>query len=62
MALRNNTTLTELDLGDNASINNEAIQNFATVLSNNSTLKTLRLENLRHVTRDGWKVRVSIVL
>ena len=55
VALRNNTTLTELNLSDNSNFNNESIQNLATVLSTNSTLKTLRLENLRHVTRDGWR-------
>jgi len=53
VSLRINRSLTELDLSDN-NLNNESLTNLMTVLAYNSTLKTLRLENLSNVTRDGW--------
>ena len=53
--LRTNSTLTELDLSDNGGINNESITAMANSLSSNSTLKTIRLEQLRNVERDGWR-------
>ena len=55
-SLRTNTTLTELDLSFNM-INDESMTGLMTMLAGNSTLKTLRLENLspRAITRDGWR-------
>lgn len=53
-SLSNNNTLVELDLSDN-NLNNEGVASLMGVLANTSTLKTLRLENLGNVTRDGWR-------
>jgi len=59
-SLRVNRTLVELDFSNNSSMNDDSMTSLMTMLSHNSTLKTLRLENCRNVKRDGWKVRVSI--
>ena len=61
-SLRVNRTLVELDFSNNSSMNDDSMTSLMTMLSHNSSLKTLRLENCRNVKRDGWKVRVSIVL
>ena len=55
LSLRTNTSLTELDLSHNQSINNEVLTSLMNVLANNTTLTTLRLESLGQVTRDGWR-------
>ena len=53
---RGNTSLTELDLSDDSSINNEVLTGLVSVLASNATLNTLRLEYLQNVTRDGWRL------
>lgn len=59
-SLRVNRTLVELDFSNNSSMNDDSMTSLMTMLSHNSTLKTLRLENCRNVKRDGWKVRVCM--
>ena len=58
---RNNDTLQELDISGN-NLNNQSLTTLMTILSNNSTLKTLRLENIRHVTREGWLTIATLYL
>ena len=60
-SLRNNTTLETLDFSDNE-LNDESLTCLMTVLSSNATLKTLRLESLRHITRDGWRTIAQLYL
>ena len=55
LSLRTNTSLTELDLSHNESINSEVLTSLMNVLASNTTLTTLRLESLGQVTRDGWR-------
>jgi len=50
-----NNALVELDLSDNTSINNEVLTGLMSELASNTTLSTLRLENLGNVTREGWR-------
>jgi len=60
-SLSNNNTLVELDLSDN-NLSNEGVASLMGVLANNSTLKTLRLENLGNVTRDGFRTIPNIYI
>ena len=59
-SLRVNRTLVELDFSNNSSLNDDSMTSLMTMLSHNSTLKTLRLENCRNVKRDGWKVALVL--
>ena len=57
-----NNALVEIDLSDNSSIDSEVLAGLVSVLAGNSTLKTLRLENLGNVTGDGWQSIATIYL
>ena len=60
--LHDNTSLTELDISNNSRINDENITTLMNALSSNTTIKTLRLENLSHVTRNGWRSIATIYI
>jgi len=62
LSLRGNASLTELDLSRNQSINSDVLTSLVNILASNTTLKTLRLENLGQVTRDGWRSIATIYI
>ena len=53
LSLRENRSLEDLDLSWN-NLNDNCMTCLMTILSSNTTLRTLRLESLRHVTSEGW--------
>ena len=55
VSLHDNTSLTELDFSYNLSINDEVMADIMTILTGNTTLKTLRLAHLQNVTKVGWR-------